>query len=143
MKTTKSTKDWQAFFLQMSEKEINGEVLPAQILLCCQNISMATRLAEGIPWESKEILNDDVDVIEYSDGQAAAKFPIGNRERIIQFLKFLVKGNYGTEKLVIKNGIALGLPVSDRKLLQQTLGIPQIMTIGKKEQAGQETFIWW
>jgi hypothetical protein len=143
MKKTKSSEKWDAFFLQLSKEELAGTILPPQLLLCCQTDSMATRLAEGIPAAANSLLSGEIEEIEFGDGQAAVRFPLKAGSDILKFVGLLGQGNYGAERLVIKNGIALRLPVSDRQHLRQALGLQQILAIGPANQLGQETFIWW
>jgi hypothetical protein len=143
MKKSISSENWDVFFMQLSQQELSGTISPPQLLLCCQLVSMATRLAEGIPATANSLLSGEMEIIEFSDGQAAIRFPLKEGKDILSFLRLLGQGNYGTERLVIKSGIALRLPVSDRQLLRQSMGIPQILTIGTPDQIGQETFIWW
>lgn len=140
---TKSAENWDTFFLQLSEQEMKGTILPPQLVLCCQDVSMATRLAKGLPETTRFLQSSQTEVLEFGDGHAAARFPLKDGKDILQFISLLGQGNYGTERLVIKNGIALRLPVSDRQLLRQSLSISQVLSIGTAEQAGQETFIWW
>jgi hypothetical protein len=143
MKKTSFLGKWDAFFTQLSKQELAGTVLPPQLLLCCQAASMATRLAEGIPAAANSLLSGEIEMTEFGDGQAAVRFPLKDGKDIVKFISLLGQGNYGAERLVIKNGIALRLPVSDRQLLRQSLGIPQILAVGPATQLGQETFIWW
>lgn len=143
MKRSISSDNWDIFFMQLSQQELSGMISPPQILLCCQAASMAARLAAGIPVTANSLLSGETEIIEFSDGQAAIRFPLKEGKDILPFIRLLGQGNYGTERLVIKSGIALRLPVSDRQSLRQSMGIPQILTIGTSDQIGKETFIWW
>lgn len=143
LKRTRSSTNWDEFFMQLSKEELAGTMLSPQLILCCQVVSMATRLVEGLPTAAKSLLADDIEISEFGNGLGAVRFPLNDGRDIIQFVKLLGQGTYGTDRLVIKNGIALRLPVSDRQLLRQALGLPQILTVGRKNQVGQETFIWW
>lgn len=144
MKRTISSDGWETFFGQISKQEImTGTILPPQLILCCKVISMATRLAEGLPATANALLDGEIEVIELSDGQGAVRFPLKDGKDILQLMKLLGQGNYGTEQLVIKGGIAVRLPFSDRQSLRQSMGIPKIFAFGTKDQLGKETIIWW
>ncbi len=143
MENARSSETWDTFFHQLGQQELAGALLPPQLLLCCQIASMATRLAEGLPAAARSLLAGETEMLEFCDGRAAVRFLLRDGKDIVQFVRLLGQGSYGTERLVIKNGIATRLPVSDRQLLRQSLGIPQILTLGTTNHVGQETFIWW
>jgi hypothetical protein len=143
VETKKTSENWDDFFIGLSRQELAGIVLPPQVTLCCGATSMAARLAGGLAAGSKPLMSGEPEVLEFGDGQAAVIFPLKDGAGITRFVSLLGEGDFGTEPLVIKSGIALRLPVSDRQALRQALGIEQILTIGASSQAGQETFVWW
>lgn len=135
--------DWSSFFQQLATNNAKSRV-PPQVLLCCQLLSMATRLAQGLPPSTNALLVDQPGIVEFADGQAAVRFPLRDGKDILPFVSLLGQGNYGTESLIIKSGVAAGLPVADRQPLRQALGIPQLLFFASAgEQVGQESFVWW
>ncbi|HOW44948.1 MAG TPA: hypothetical protein PK919_07225 [Candidatus Aminicenantes bacterium] len=143
MKATDFSGKWDEFMLQLSKEELAGAEQPPQLLLCCQDGAMSVRLAGGIPDAARAMLAGEVETIGFDDGRGAVRFPLRAGGDILGFLGLLGQGNYGTERLVIKNGIALRLPVADRQRLRQSLGLQQIFAVGPASRLGQETFIWW
>jgi ankyrin repeat protein len=143
IKRTKSSEDWDRFFANMSERELTGEGLLPQLILCSQTASMATRLFFGVPKATGSLVDGQTEIVEFRDGKAATIFHLKDGKDILKFVDLLFQGNFGTEPLRIKNGVALRLPVTDRESFRQSLGIVQILTIGTTSQARQETFVWW
>jgi len=134
---------WKGFFLKLAAGNATTPV-PPQLILCCQTTSMADRLRRGLPAEAQSILAGEAKIVEFADGQAAVCFPLQDGAQLLRFVGLLRQGDYGTERLVIKAGVAARLPVSDRQALRQALGIGQMTAFGSAgEQPGQENLVWW
>jgi hypothetical protein len=140
---TNAPPSWEDFSLELTSRELAGDVLPPQLILCCQDGSMAERLARGIPQSARSLADGEAEVIEFGSRQAAVRVPLQTGEDIVRFIAALPQGDYGNDRLVIKNGIALRLPVSDRQALRKLLGIEQILFIGSQDQLLRETFVLW
>ncbi len=137
-------KNWVEFFDVYGKQAIAGvTVEPPMLILNCKEKSMAIRLQQDYPAAASQFIDEKTEVVTFEDGQAAAVFSIKKPKDILKFSQMLVKGNYGTERLVITNGIATPLPVEDRQIFRQSMGVEKIIAFGTQSQVGKETFIWW
>ena len=143
MKKTKSSENWAEFLSQIGREDFENMILPPQLILDCRVVSMAARLEEALSKSAKSILSGETEIIEFADGEAAVRFPLKEGKDILPFIGMVGRADLGTDPLVIRNGIALRLPFSERQQLRQLLGITQIFAGGKESQIGKDTIVFW
>ena len=96
---------WSAVFAALCHQDEQGELRP-QLWLLCQQPSMAVVLLTK-PSESAAALVAGVpEFVEFSDGAAAAIFPVANGGNVLKLLRALFAGDYGSDKPVVLGGVA-------------------------------------
>jgi hypothetical protein len=141
MKINKSLKDYMELLKQLSKQDTSGQILPPQLIVCCKIASMAKTLIEGISPNADELLDDEKEIFEFSDGQGAVRFPLKTGNSIVQLINLIGQGNYVTEPPKIISGMAIRLPISDRQKLRIAVNSEHIMGIGRL--LDKEDFWWW
>ncbi len=141
MKINTDFSDRSDMLTKISEVDRSGNLLPPQLVFICKSPSMGKTLFEGIPEKANELLDGEKELFEFTDGEAAAKFPLKTGDDIIQLVNLLGDGNYGTQPLKITGGMAIRLPISDRQILRQAVNSENLFGVGRL--LDKEDFWWW
>ncbi|GEM_PF-6434639 len=89
---------------------------------------MAESILRLRPSSTSRFLREQPSLTEFPDGTAATVFELETGNATDAFVDELFSGNYGDQKVMVINGIAVG--ASDRKAIIDKLGIPQAMSVG-------------
>jgi hypothetical protein len=143
MRITKASGNWEALIPQLAAQDSAGVITSPQVFLRCQGVSMATKLAEGIPETATSLLADETEVIELGNGEAGARFSLRDGKDMVLFLRLLAQGNSGIERVPILGGIAIRLPFTDRESFKTWLGRPILVVVTRGQIEGEEDFICW
>jgi hypothetical protein len=120
---------WQGYAPRVCRGEIAGIKAP-YFLLRCQSLPRAEALVKGRTPAARERLRGESRVISFSDGSAAAYFPLRSAGDARPCLEELFRGDSG-QPAVLSGGLCGGLSEEDNRAILSTVGLSQACMHGQ------------
>jgi len=129
-KRTRSPGESVQVFSNLTQQDSQG-VLEAQLWLFCQKPSMAEALLSKRPESTDQFVTGTLELVEFSNGRAAAVFHLKSGQSALPFIRALFTGKYGDEHVVINNGCLACVPQDDVRQIMAMFGSKAGMSVGR------------
>lgn len=140
MESDRSMKAYDDLHIGLCKKDLSGQLLSPNLVLRCKTVETARILMAGLPAVVKSLLAGEAEMYEFSNDEAAVKFPLKSGEDIMKLFGLLGEGNY-SGPLRITGGMAIRLPKPERQVLRQFVNTQNLFGIGRSLE--EEDFWWW